>query len=291
MMYMLLESLRAALAAIIAHKLRSFLTTLGIIIGTAAVVAVISLTEAMSNAISAEFENLGTNSMSVNSRTPFRERLKGRISRITPEDLQLIQERVEGVDSITPVLSAQTARGGEVNYDSRTTFAQLMGTTYRYQDVNNVYATVGRFLSKADDNKRRRVCVIGEKTREDLELPVNPVGEYIEASGEWLKIVGVMEVRGELFGFSQDNYVIVPYRTLESMNGAQRRSDIRIQLTAKNAEDLPKIEQRIRVLLRRSHGLSVDQDDDFRIETPQQIAESFDQIITTVTAIVTGIIG
>jgi len=133
--------------------------------------------------------------------------------------------------------------------------------------------------------------VIGAKTAEDLELPSDPVGEFIEVGGDWVKIIGLMESRGEMFGFSQDDYVLLPYQTMRSLNGAQQQPDIAIQLAVTNVDDIPEVSERIRLLLRRSHRLSSRAADDFVVKSSEQIAETFDQIITTVTLVVSGIVG
>jgi len=283
--------LRSAWESIIANGLRSFLTTLGIVIGVASVIAVVSLVEGLRESISAEFQGLGTNSLSVRSFTPLKKRLQGQAARLTPEDLQLLQERIDGISSITPVLFSQTNTGGEVRYRGQSTFTQVQGTTYSFQDVGNNYPASGRFLSATDNQKRRRVCVIGAKTAEDLELPSDPVGEFIEVGGDWVKIIGLMESRGEMFGFSQDDYVLLPYQTMRSLNGAQQQPDIAIQLAVTNVDDIPEVSERIRLLLRRSHRLSSRAADDFVVKSSEQIAETFDQIITTVTLVVSGIVG
>lgn len=254
-------------------------------------IAVVSLVEGLRESISAEFQGLGTNSLSVRSFTPLKKRLQGQAARLTPEDLQLLQDRADGISSITPVLFSSTNTGGEVRYRGQSTFTQVQGTTYSYQDVGNNYPALGRFLSATDNQKRRRVCVIGAKTAEDLELPSNPVGEFIEVGGDWVKIIGLMESRGEMFGFSQDDYVLLPYQTMRSLNGAQSQPDIAIQLAVTNVDDIPEVSERIRVLLRRSHRLSSSAADDFVVKSSEQIAATFDQIITTVTLVVSGIVG
>ena len=174
-MFTLIESIRSAWESIISNGFRSFLTTLGIVIGVASVIAVISLVEGLRESIGSQFQGLGTNSLSIRSFTPFEQRLQGQFARITAEDLELLQDRAEGISSITPVLFSQTNTGGEIRYRGQSTFTQVQGTTYSFQDVGNIYPEKGRFLSATDDKQRRRVCVVGSKTAQDLELPDNPV--------------------------------------------------------------------------------------------------------------------
>jgi len=228
MFFAILESTRSALSSILAHGFRSFLTTLGIVIGVASVIAVVSLTQGLSNFVSAQFASLGTNSITVVPYTPIEDQMKGVRARLTPEDLELIEKRAEGIASITPILSG--ARSSQLRYGSQTSFSQIMGTTYAFQDVGQLFTSSGRFLANSDNETRRRVAVIGEKVVENLSMPENPINEFLELGGEWFKVVGLLESRGEMMGFNQDDLILVPFNTLRSVQGNQARPDIQIQL-------------------------------------------------------------
>ena len=289
MLFALFESSRSALASIYAHGLRSFLTTLGIVIGVASVIAVVSVTEGMSSFIGDTFASLGTNSLTIQSYTPLEDQMKGIRARLTPEDLELIERRVEGIASITPLLAA--SRSSQIKYGSHTAFSQIMGTTYAYQDVSQSYTQVGRFLAQSDNLTRRRIAVIGEKVRENLSLPENPVNEYVEIGGEWFKIVGMLEERGDIMGMmSLDDIVLVPYATMVSLQGNQTRTDIQIQLSLSESAEVEDVSQQLTILLRNAHNLRSDEDDDFRIQTAEQLMEELDQIISMVTIVVGGIV-
>ena len=215
MLFSLIESFRSALIAIFANRMRSFLTTLGIIIGVASVISVVSLTGGMSAFIGDSFEALGSNSLTISSYTPFEDLMKGVRSRLSPEDLELIERRADGIASITPILAAN--RSSQIRYGPQTSFSEILGTTYAFQDVSQSYTQAGRFLAQSDNLTRRRVAVIGEEVRDNLNLPDNPINEYIEFSGEWFKIVGLLESRGEVMGQSRDNLVLIPYSTMVSI--------------------------------------------------------------------------
>ncbi|HAJ76604.1 MAG TPA: multidrug ABC transporter substrate-binding protein [Gammaproteobacteria bacterium] len=288
MFFALFESSRSALASIFAHGLRSFLTTLGIVIGVASVIAVVSVTQGMSSFIGDTFASLGTNSLTIQSYTPFEDQMKGIRARLTPGDLELIERRADGIASITPILYA--SRSSQVKYGSQTAFSQIMGTTYAFQDVSQSYTQVGRFLAQTDNLTRRRIAVIGEKVRENLSLPDNPVNEYVEIGGEWFKIVGMLEERGDIMGMSQDDIVLVPYATMVSLQGNQTRTDIQIQLSLSESAEIEDVSQQLTTLLRDAHDLRNDEDDDFRIQTAEQLMEEFDQIISMVTIVIGGIV-
>jgi putative ABC transport system permease protein len=288
MLFALMESSRSALASVLAHGLRSFLTTLGIVIGVAGVIAVVSLTEGLSASVSQQFQSLGTDSLTVRSHTPIKDRMKGITSRLNDSDLDLIEARIEGISSITPILIARSV--SQVRFASQITFSQILGTTQAFQDVAQAYAEQGRFLVDSDNKTRRRVCVLGETVRENLGLPQDPIGEYVEIGKEWFKVIGILEPKGELLGFDQDDRVILPYHTMQSLLGNQSQTDIQIQLTIADQSNIQTVVDRTRILLRKAHGLTKKDDDDFRIQTAEQLSETFDRIITTVTLVVGGIV-
>ena len=288
MFFALFESFRSALASIYAHGLRSFLTTLGIVIGVASVVAGISVTQGMSSFIGDTFATLGANSLTIQSYTPFEDQMKGIRARLTPEDLELIERRADGIASITPILYA--TRSSQIKFGSQTSFSQIMGTTYAYQDVAQSYMAAGRFLAQSDNATRRRIAVIGEKVRENLSLPDNPLNEFVEIGGEWFKIVGLLAPKGDIMGFSQDDIVLVPYSTMRSLQGNQSRTDIQIQLSLTESADAEDISQQVTTLLRNAHKLGSEEDDDFTIQTAEQLMETFDTIINMVTVVIGGIV-
>jgi len=111
-MFMLFESFRSALESIWAHGFRSLLTSLGIIIGVASVIAVVSIVQGLSYTINAQFAGLGGNSLTVRSYTPFKKQLQGRFAKLRDSDMQLITHRIDGISDITPILYTQSGRRG-----------------------------------------------------------------------------------------------------------------------------------------------------------------------------------
>ncbi|MFV1983818.1 MAG: ABC transporter permease [Thiohalomonadales bacterium] len=283
------ESIRSALISINARRIRSVLTMLGIIIGVASVIVLVSILQGVKYNIMQQFEGLGSNSLVVESYVPLEEHLKGRFAKLTTRDVELIQYRVDGISSITPMLFSQINPASKIQYAVRTTFSRVEGTTYNAKDVMQLYARYGRFLSDSDNKTRRRVCVIGEKVRENLSLPENPVGKYIEISGEWIKIVGLMEAKGEMFGMSQDDYVLLPYNTMQSILGNLEKPDIRIIFNVVSPDKINSVTEKIRRLLRETHKLG-SQEDDFKIQTPEQLMETFTGIIDIITLAMIGIV-
>ncbi len=291
-MYLFLESLRSAFIAIRAHGLRSMLTALGIIIGVASVVAVVSIVQGLSHTVNAQFQGLGSNSVTIRSFTPFQQQMRGRFARLTEDDLRAIRHRVEGISLITPMLYDPTGRNSQVGYRAQSAFVgQVVGIGASWMEVNQLYPQQGRFFSPSDEERRRLVCLVGVDVIENLEIPGSGVGEFIRIGDEWCRIIGVMEARGELLGFSQDDYILLPYSTMQRLLGTTRRFDIQIQLVVDDLNRMDEVTSRIRRVLRQQHNLKAGEADDFRVQTSEQLTESFNAIINTVTAVAGGIVG
>jgi putative ABC transport system permease protein len=288
--FALTEGIRGALSSIRAHAFRSFLTTLGIIIGVAAVIATVSIIQGLSFTINQQFEGLGSNSITIQSFTPFEDRIQGRRSRLTERDFDFVRFRTDGVESITPVLYSQNGLG-QIRFGAQTAFGQVLGTTHTFRDVAQYFMSQGRFISDSDNTTRRRVAVVGETIVEDLNLPEDPIGEFVQINGEWIRIIGVLEPKGEILGQSRDNLVITPFTTMVSLMGNVTQPDIRIQLALADGEEVDVVAERIRRLLRSARSLGPGDEDDFRIQTPEQLTSTFNTIIGTATAVMGGIVG
>jgi putative ABC transport system permease protein len=290
-MYMFMEAVYAAFNAIRAHSFRSFLTALGIIIGVASVIAVVSIVQGLSYTVNAQFQGLGSNSITVRSFTPFKQALQGRLAQLTEDDLRAIEHRIDGISHVTPILFDPQNRASLIGHRSQTTFTQVYGVGASWIDVQGLYPQSGRYFSRSDDQSRRMVCLVGADVIENLEMQAPIEGQFIRLGSDWCKVVGVMEERGELLGFSQDDYVLMPYPSMQRFIGGAREFDIQIQLLVDDMTRLDEIKDRIRRVLRQEHGLTAGQADDFRVQTPEQLAAGFNAIIDTITAVSGGIVG
>ncbi|WMS88556.1 ABC transporter permease [Pleionea litopenaei] len=288
-MHSLIESFRSALLSIKAHGFRSFLTTLGIIIGVASVIAVVSVVQGLSYSINSEFQNLGSNTLTVRAYTPLKEALKGKIAKISLQDFEDIKARVSEVDAITPIVTG-FGKIREVKFGSQVEISNVIGTNLNYRNVNSLYIEQGRFLSYSDDRKRRRVAVIGQSLIKALSLPQNPLGEYIQVGSEWFKVVGVTESKGEIFGIDQDNILFIPFSTIQSLIGRQSSFQMDIQLSLTNTDTLETSRKKISQILRQNHKLEASEADDFKIQTAEQLRSSFTSIIDSITVVLGGIV-
>src|SRR5690606_31488687 len=177
------------------------------------------------------------------------------------------------------------------SYKGRSSNPQVQATTAEYQLVRAADTRFGRFLVAADDRSRSRVAVIGDKLREDLKMPENPVGEFFQLGGDWFKVIGLMEKQGEIFGMSQDNYAMIPFSVGRAMMGQGNKPMIAASFTITSLDQAEAVRERARRAIRASRKLKPGQDDDFRIEASDSFIKQFEQVTSTITAVVGGIVG
>ncbi len=289
MMFLLRESLRSALRSIAANRMRSFLTSLGIIVGVASVIAVISLVQGLSRSVTDQFQGLGGNTLTVKAHNNLKDVLRGKRNALRFDDVEQLQARVDEIREVSPAFSL----GNEnIQFRAQSFHAQVLAVTPSYQDVRQSYTQSGRFLTAADEAGARRVAVIGEKLIERLELPANPLGSFIHLHKEWFKVVGVLEKRGELFGISQDEYVVIPFKTGRSLIGNNEKLDnMQFILSLHDLSRLEEVKPRIATVLRAAHRLAPEARDDFDIESSDQLAKTFDTISNSVTFVMAAGVG
>jgi putative ABC transport system permease protein len=288
-MFSIIESFRSALLSIRAHGFRSFLTSLGIIIGVASVIAVVSILQGLSAAISDDFKGLGSNSLTVRAETPFAEQLQGKENILSLSDYEKIVAHIDDVSDVSPQFFPFSF-GATVRYSGQSTVTRVMAVTQAYQQAHQVSPEQGRFLRKSDDQSRRRVCFIGSEVRKKLTLPDNPVGTFIEIGGEWFKIIGVGEEKGEMMGMSKDDYVLMPFSVGTALTGNSARLNISVTLTVNDIEQLEAVQARLTTLLRTAHHLKPGQLNDFKVQTAKEMSEMFEGIIGMLTLVVGGIV-
>ena len=282
----LFENFRIALRALAANKLRSGLTMLGIIIGVAAVVALMSVGKGATSGITEQVENLGTNLITVSSARMFGPVRGGDEQTLYMSDYEAIQSKVGQRAEIAPYYSSSAA----VIYGSRQSSYTITGVTPSYAVVNELTLTRGRFITNSDNTSKARVAVIGATTATDLFAGLNPVGRDIKINGITYEVVGVLESKGSL-GLSSDDVILIPLETgysrlflgLATRGGKQRLSGL--ILSAYSADDVDSIMQEVEFVLRREHGLKLTDDMIFNISSQTQMLSSLSDITGTLTAL------
>jgi putative ABC transport system permease protein len=187
------ESLRIGLKSILVHKLRSFLTTLGVIFGVAAVISMLSIGEGAKRAAVEQIKLLGTNNIRVNylklTGDQAEEAEKKLSKGLTYNDGQLIRENLPNVKGVAPVRFVET----EILLGNKESTGRVVGTDEAYEWVTNFHPSEGRFISALDVADAKRVCVIGAEIRNELFGYRNPLGRRIKIGDTWFVVIGVME--------------------------------------------------------------------------------------------------
>jgi putative ABC transport system permease protein len=271
--------LKIAFSSLMANKLRSSLTLLGVIFGVTSVMTIISALEGMMGAIEEDLSRLGPGTFIVarigivTSEDMFWEKVKRKP--LTLESAELIRE---GCADCADVSVRQFA-GARVKYGSRALRNVLIaGTEPNYINIIDFDVAQGRFLSYDDDTYRRNVAFIGEKLREELFEGINPIGKSLKINGVRYSIIGVAEtVRGALGDDEQDLFVIIPRATMAKQFGDPRRG-YGIIVKARSVDVLPSAMDEVRVILRAQRHVPYNEEDDFDMLTADNILEVLNQL-------------
>ncbi len=261
----MLETLRLSFDALRAHKLRSFLTLLGVILAVTTLVAVMSVVAGLNFYVADRIANLGANVYVLN-----------RFGIITSEDAWIKAQKrplVTHAEHANLKIGMRTA--GQIaallgtNSDVRhgndlLENVNILGVTSNYSDIRNVNVAAGRFLTEADQEHRSPVCFIGADLVKKFFFNVDPIGKTIRAGTHSYEIIGVAAVIGSALGQSQDNFVFIPLETYRKEWGTQRDSLV-LFIQAQNAEMVSASEDEARMLLRAWRHISWDAPDNFGI--------------------------
>ncbi|HVT56867.1 MAG TPA: ABC transporter permease [Thermoanaerobaculia bacterium] len=285
----LVENFRIALAALRANALRSVLTTLGIIIGVAAVIAVVSVVQGLQHMATDVFQGVGVTFIAVDAKQP-RQRGPGLVMhqvKLTYEDGQAIAAQVPGIREMTPMVEGSAS----VKYrDRRHRPGVVMGVNENYQDVWNHTVDRGRFFSKIDLENRRKVAVIGTKVADKLRLGPSPVGKEIYVGVMPVTVVGVMEKKGQTLGNDLDDLVLLPYPSAVELFGRDVANKVEFDLQAQRAEQVEQVRDGIKGLLRRRHHLAKGEPDDFQVTIQDEVLKQVTGFLTGATAIIGGVV-
>jgi putative ABC transport system permease protein len=284
------DSFSTAARALLNNKLRSILTILGILIGVAAVVAVLSLGRAQQTLVEQSFASLGSNLIYV---TPPQLGIAGvgAQSTLTLQDAQAITA-APAVQAVAP--TAQTY-GLVVAGAQSLSNTIIAGVKPVAEQVNNYVVAEGSFITDFDYGGIARVAVLGSQVATSLFSAMDPVGQAIRISGRQFEVIGVLASRGVGFG-TEDLEVYVPlstfYATLSSSQAGSRGNIVNmISVQAKSSGDIQAAEQQISTILRQQHNLRPGQTDDFRVFSLASVADQLNRVLGIIRLVLVGIAG
>jgi putative ABC transport system permease protein len=283
------EGVIIALSSIWANKLRSFLTVLGVLIGVASVIGMVSLIEGLNAAVTGEIEGLGSNLIFISRFEPDTDYdelddEERRRKPITVGEAKAIKENCPSVKSVSPQNYIFIAGGNTVKYkDKKSKNPRIFGSWPEYMDVNQHYAENGRFFTKTENHHKTRVCVIGVDIAKGLFERIDPVGKEIIVNGTKFLVVGVMEKRKDTFDDRADNYVIMPLGIYQKLYPWEK--ELGLTVSAKSAKMIDQAEEEVIRALRIYRGVPYDKPNNFAIFTQERILELFKDITSTVFAV------
>jgi putative ABC transport system permease protein len=267
------------------HLLRSFLTVLGVVIGVAAVVTMVTLGNAASRSVQSQVSSLGSNLLTV-----LPGQGNGRGGGVQPQpfkidDVNAIRGQIGGVTAVAPqVQSSATAIRNAANWS-----VTINGTTDDYLAGQQWELVSGRQFTPAEEAAGKSVCIIGNTVKTNLFADEEPVGTTLRVGSVSCEVIGLLKLRGQSgIGGDQDNTVIMPYRTVQRRFTGNRNVQFIMVAVDPRYESGP-IQDSISQLLRERRNITGSKGDDFSILDTKQIADALGGITGTLTAVVTGI--
>jgi putative ABC transport system permease protein len=286
----ILESLRTAATGLTTNKMRAALTMLGIIIGVASVVALLSIGQGVEATISSQIQSIGSNLLFVVADQP--EDATAPVY-VTAEDAQALADpfNVPALAAVAPAVQGQR----RVAHDDKATNLTLVGTNSAYATVRNLELVAGGFLTEADLADQAQVVILGWRAYSDLfDEGDYPIGQTVSIAGVRFEVVGVLK---EVGGFGNDDTSIyIPLSTAQTRFFTQRTLSgehplAAIYVSAISETQVDAASQQIGEVLRERHDLAVDQVDDFQVISQQAILDIAGQITGILTVFLGAIAG
>jgi putative ABC transport system permease protein len=277
------ESVLIAFGTFRAHKMRSFLTILGVLIGVTTIIGMVSIIKGLDRSMARQIESLGSNiiyvskyrpGIQIGNRSDEERNRKG----ITFEDAVAIKESCPAVEAVSPQNYYFRPGGNYAKYGNvEVTRPMFFGTVPEYETVNNSLVQEGRFITDADVKFRAYVCVLGHDVSQTLFQHLDPVGKKILVNGNRFTVVGVMEKKEELLGSGQaNNFVLIPYDTFAKIHPEEK--ELSLAVKARSPRLIPAAIDEITELMRRRRGVRYNEPDDFAVFTQENLMDIYKQL-------------
>ena len=276
---MLWNTLLLALRSIRRNLLRSFLTVLGIVIGVAAVITMVTLGNGATRAVSDQISSMGSNLLLLRPGQRYGEGAPN----FKNSDIEAIRNQITSAAAVAP----STNKTVTAVYQSRNWSTSVTGTNNDYFRAGNWELANGRTFTETEERAGRTVCVIGETVRENLFGRQKPVGSEIRIKQFACEVIGVLKAKGQsAMGSDQDDTVVMPLRTVQRrLTGSQDIS--RLNVSVREGASIDAVKQQLTLLLRERRNIGENENDDFRVLDTRQIA----QTLTGTTKILTMLLG
>ena len=288
-----LNNIRIAIRALKANKLRSSLTVLGIVIGVAAVVALLSIGRGATQGITSQVEGMGTNLVTISSARMFGPGGSSSVGSLLYSDFEAINSKVDNIAGIAPYFQSQET----VSTSNKSSSYTVNGVTPAYQDVTLQTVASGRFISTQDELAKKRVTVIGTDVSSDLFEGLNPIGRTIKINNVDFEVIGVLASKGTSGFMSGDSTILIPLETgYAKVFGSRARSNGKntlsgISISAADADSIDSVVSQSENVLRSQHDLGLNDDLGFSVSSQAQMLSSLSTITDTLSAFLGAIAG
>ena len=250
------ESFQMALTSLYANKMRSLLTMLGIIIGVAAVIALVSVGMGVRSNVTNSIASLGSNMLIISPGSSNRGGVRGAagsMQTLKYDDAKAIKDKIKNIDYVSPSVSSSY----QIVYGNNNWKTSVQGVTAEFMSIRSLTIGYGSFITADDMNKRNRVAVIGTTVASNLFAKENPVGKNIRINNQPFKVIGLLESKGQSsVGQDQDDVIYIPLTTAqERMLGITYVQSINVQVSSQ--EKMEQVQAEIENLLRSRHHFSL----------------------------------
>ena len=282
-----LEHFMSALRALLSNKLRSFLTMLGIIIGVAAIVAMLALGRGAQKSMEERMANLGTNLIGIMPGNSMSMGVSSsRTSRFTVDDAKAIGEDKINIAAVDPNVGGSV----QVVYGSNNASTRVTGATAAYPDMHNAKPAYGRFFSEKENTELAKVAVIGQTVATNLFASGDPVGKTIRINEKEFHVIGLLPAKGSTGFQDQDDIILIPLNTaMKRLLGGRYVNTIWIQ--SKDVSTIDSAIEGITRVMRKRHRLRPDQDNDFNVMNMSEMRAMFESTTKTMTLLLGCIAG
>jgi putative ABC transport system permease protein len=286
----ILESLKMATSTLVANKLRSSLTMLGIIIGNASVIGMVGVGQGTQKLAADQFESLGPNVLFVVPGSDSERRTEFDLPKtLVLADAEAIASQVPTVKAVAPQVNGNQL----ITYRNFNTKKTIIGTTPTFLSVRSADVDKGRFISDIDLKRNNRIVVLGSEIAEKFFGNKNPLGQSLRIKDISFQIVGVMKAKGSFLGENQDDRVYVPLTTMSSQivgNVSPYGTQVDfISVSAKDRDSISAAQFQIENLLRLRH--KIQDEDDFGVQTQKDILTIVGTVTNSLTILLAAIAG
>jgi putative ABC transport system permease protein len=270
--------------ALKSNKMRSALTTLGILIGVTTIITIFTTIQGMNEYVIGQLSNIGSSTVYVQKwpwviRGDF-WRYRNR-KEVTNKEYEALVKHSKIADYIAPTIWAiRTAKYKNEVYEQ----VPVLGTNEQYKDTDNIAPAEGRFLTEMDVYRNHKVCVLGDEVAKNLFKEESPLGKRVKVGSDKYRVIGITEKQGEVFGQSMDNYILVPYGSFRRVTSGHRGMMIAMSVT--DNSKIEEMKDEIRGIMRQTRKIPPDGEDDFAINQQDQLTKMYRDLTSTLFMIV-----